>query len=113
MGWTQNPPGFGPWGFDSPSRHQSKTLVLRGFQRGSAFRCERRVLVVHFDCAQFCAHPKPLCAYWPCPLYRLRKPLSAHLSMRHSKRAFNGVGLWVDVAHGDHDATVPRNPGTF
>jgi hypothetical protein len=19
---TQNPPGFGPWGFDSPSRHQ-------------------------------------------------------------------------------------------
>ena len=20
---TQNPPGFGPWGFDSPSRHQS------------------------------------------------------------------------------------------
>src|SRR5664279_5945552 len=21
-GRTQNPPGFGPWGFDSPSRHQ-------------------------------------------------------------------------------------------
>jgi hypothetical protein len=21
MGWTQNPPGFGPWGFKSPSRH--------------------------------------------------------------------------------------------
>jgi hypothetical protein len=21
---TQNPPGFGPWGFDSPSRHQRK-----------------------------------------------------------------------------------------
>ena len=23
---TQNPPGFGPWGFDSPSRHQLKFL---------------------------------------------------------------------------------------
>jgi hypothetical protein len=22
VGWTQNPPGFGPWGFNSPSRHQ-------------------------------------------------------------------------------------------
>jgi len=21
MGWTQNPPTFGSWGFDSPSRH--------------------------------------------------------------------------------------------
>ena len=25
---TQNPPGFGPWGFDPPSRHQSKRLML-------------------------------------------------------------------------------------
>ena len=23
---TQNPPGFGPWGFDSPSRHQHLSL---------------------------------------------------------------------------------------
>jgi len=23
---TQNPPGFGPWGFDSPSRHQQLSL---------------------------------------------------------------------------------------
>src|ERR1039458_7746110 len=23
--WTQNPPGFGPWGFDSPSRHHDNT----------------------------------------------------------------------------------------
>ncbi len=35
MGWrnwqtqrTQNPPGFGPWGFDSPSRHQRFPCVL-------------------------------------------------------------------------------------
>jgi hypothetical protein len=21
---TQNPPGFGPWGFDSPSRHHKE-----------------------------------------------------------------------------------------
>ena len=26
---TQNPPGFGPWGFDSPSRHQHSSGIPR------------------------------------------------------------------------------------
>jgi hypothetical protein len=26
----QNPPGFGPWGFNSPSRHQYFLFVLNG-----------------------------------------------------------------------------------
>src|SRR3954454_23178564 len=29
---TQNPPGFGPWGFDSPSRHQPNVLSFPGIQ---------------------------------------------------------------------------------
>jgi hypothetical protein len=46
---TQNPPGFGPWGFDSPSRHQR-------FQR-SYFHCWKKwnaTLVAHVcaKCAQ-------------------------------------------------------------
>jgi len=24
--WTENPPGFGPWGFNSPSRHHDLSL---------------------------------------------------------------------------------------
>jgi hypothetical protein len=30
MGWTQNPPTFGSWGFDSPSRHHTKTYRMSG-----------------------------------------------------------------------------------
>src|SRR5277367_5953316 len=42
---TQNPPGFGPWGFDSPSRHQRLTVVsvAYGSHEGLlrlAFPCE-------------------------------------------------------------------------
>src|ERR1700684_2384207 len=28
---TQNPPGFGPWGFDSPSRHQRQKPTECGY----------------------------------------------------------------------------------
>jgi hypothetical protein len=31
--------------------------------------------------------------------------------VRHRKRAFNGVGLRVDVPHGDNDAAVARDAG--
>jgi hypothetical protein len=27
--WTQNPPGFGPWGFDPPSRHQYNQQFIK------------------------------------------------------------------------------------
>src|SRR6266496_3296099 len=30
---TQNPPGFGPWGFNSPSRHQPQITRKREFTR--------------------------------------------------------------------------------
>src|SRR5437660_2209177 len=48
---TQNPPGFGPWGFNSPSRHQR-------FQRSYLHSLEKMnaPLVVHVcaKCAQSC-----------------------------------------------------------
>src|SRR5271167_4197093 len=37
---TQNPPGFGPWGFDSPSRHQHFDNFTSGFaQKISILGC--------------------------------------------------------------------------
>jgi hypothetical protein len=39
---TQNPPGFGPWGFDSPSRHQPLITHDLGY-RGTV-----RVLISRF-----------------------------------------------------------------
>ena len=43
---TQNPPGFGPWGFDSPSRHQPKSLQNKRLARASSphemHLCSRR-----------------------------------------------------------------------
>jgi hypothetical protein len=33
---TQNPPGFGPWGFDPPSRHQDSKGLTGNQSKGSA-----------------------------------------------------------------------------
>src|SRR6476661_7460964 len=42
---TQNPPGFGPWGFDSPSRHQQD----KGLMNDLCFcRCTIFGLIVTF-----------------------------------------------------------------
>ena len=35
---TQNPPGSGPWGFNSPSRHHEYTFVLKEM-RASRYDC--------------------------------------------------------------------------
>ena len=45
---TQNPPGFGPWGFDSPSRHQviqsSKSIsFIKSWHLGAGSRAACRV----------------------------------------------------------------------
>jgi hypothetical protein len=42
---TQNPPGFGPWGFDSPSRHQPFSLGYEICSAPAAERCVRSVYV--------------------------------------------------------------------
>ena len=58
---TQNPPGFGPWGFDSPSRHQIKhqlvdpALLLlhsRSYELAKKIAVVRRIV---FD-----THPRPV-----------------------------------------------------
>jgi hypothetical protein len=36
---TQNPPGFGPWGFDSHSRHQSNPHQGKLVRKGSGICC--------------------------------------------------------------------------
>src|SRR6202050_3897408 len=33
---TQNPPGFGPWGFDSPSRHQNNLHRMSSWMVGTS-----------------------------------------------------------------------------
>ena len=35
---TQNPPTFGSWGFDSPSRHHTKTFGLMRLSGSGCFR---------------------------------------------------------------------------
>jgi len=54
MGWTQNPPGFGPWGFNSPSRHhdlssqvcQGCSLWLLPSRHFLSWKLQRREFVV-------------------------------------------------------------------
>ena len=48
---TQNPPGFGPWGFDSPSRHHGISFFCESYELGlhlrqGLFPCEKRLTVV-------------------------------------------------------------------
>src|SRR5271155_2009809 len=38
---TQNPPGFGPWGFDPPSRHQGSPAISWTWGRLPAFHSGR------------------------------------------------------------------------
>src|SRR5437660_405969 len=58
MGWTQNPPGFGPWGFDSPSRHQrpaQSTMAACEIRDGRRLSRDGAAAVL------FVVHPAAVC----------------------------------------------------
>jgi hypothetical protein len=50
VGWTQNPPGFGPWGFDSPSRHHRFQKSYPHFMK--KVKCTARSACVRKVCAE-------------------------------------------------------------
>src|SRR6185369_11954860 len=86
-------------------------FAKRIFRRDLGLGCEQGSFAVFLTSAQYRAHPQLLCACPLCAAYGLGGPLAAHSSVRHRKRAFNGVGLRVDVPHGDNDAAVARDAG--
>src|ERR1700678_1346767 len=61
---TQNPPGFGPWGFDSPSRHHTSTPCNQALAGASSPRGIRQAGLKSLHYAQFV----PVSAFVALPL---------------------------------------------
>ena len=88
MCWTQNPPTFGSWGFDSPSRHQAFQEPLRCLAEARLHSARKHVLFSDSPTSNF--HNHPFCHASPSQI------VEAHNSCNHRPKGSRyGGGMRV------------------